>query len=64
MILEGRVARKEPEDVIFKDYFEGWWKEMKSGMSASQIRDYTSIIKIHHLPYFSYMSFKEICSPV
>ena len=63
-ILEGRISTKNPEDILFKDYVESWWKEMEPGMSVSQIRDYTSILKSHHLPYFSYMSFREICSTV
>lgn len=63
-MLEGRTVRRDPGEVIFKDYYEKWWEDMKKGMSVSQIRDYTSIMKAHHLPYFSNMSFKEICSPV
>ena len=40
--LEGRTFRRDPKDVLFKDYLDKWWKEMGSGMSASQVRDYTS----------------------
>jgi integrase len=62
--LEGRVLRTGPEDILFKDYFERWWEEMEPGMSVSQIRDYNTILKTHHLPYFSNMAFSEICSTV
>lgn len=63
-MLEGRTVRKGPEEIFFKDYVSRWWDEMAPGMSASQIRDYTSILKNHHLPYFSELSFFEICSSV
>ncbi|MBW1775899.1 MAG: DUF3596 domain-containing protein [Deltaproteobacteria bacterium] len=61
-MLEGRILRKEPEDILFKDYVDRWWEEMEPGMSESQIRDYTTILKTHHMPYFSKMRFSEICS--
>jgi integrase len=63
-MLEGRTVRKEPMEVFFGDYVAKWWKEMKPGMSESQIRDYTTILKTHHMPYFSKMTFGEICSKV
>ena len=63
-MLEGRVLRKKPEDIFFKDYLDRWWEEMKPGMSDSQIRDYTTILKTHHKPYFSDLSFRDICSNV
>jgi integrase len=64
MTIEGRTARKDPEGITFKDYVDGWWKEMEPGMSLSQKRDYDSIIRNHHLPYFGYRNFSEICSAV
>ena len=57
--LEGRTFRKEPGDVLFKDYLEKWWAEMRPGMSESQARDYTSILKTHLLPYFGELTFSE-----
>lgn len=33
-------------------------------MTYSQIRDYTTILRAHHLPYFAEMTFDEICSRV
>ena len=57
--LEGRTFRKDPKDIRFKDYVEKWWAEMYPGMSASQARDYTSILKTHLLPYFGDLSFSE-----
>ena len=57
--LEGRTFRKDPKDIRFKDYAEKWWAEMYPGMSASQARDYTSILKAHLLPYFGELSFSE-----
>ena len=61
-MLEGRTVRKDPAEVLFGDYVAKWWEQMKPGMSESQIRDYTTILKTHHLPYFSKMRFSEICS--
>ena len=57
--LEGRTFRKDPKDIRFKDYVEKWWAEMYPGMSASQARDYTSILKTHLLPYLGDLSFSE-----
>ena len=57
--LEGRTFRKEPTDILFKDYVEKWWAEMRPGMSDSQARDYTSILKTHLLPYFGELTFGE-----
>jgi len=64
IMLEGRTVRKDPAEVLFGDYVAKWWEEMKPGMSESKIRDYTSILKTHHMPYFSEMRFSEICSRV
>ena len=57
--LEGRSAIKDPNGIVFGDYVEKWWKDMKPGMSASMIRDYTSILNVHHIPYFDRMPFSE-----
>jgi integrase len=57
--LEGRTFRKDPKDILFKDYVEKWWTEMHPGMSASQARDYASIIKTHLLPYLRDLPFSE-----
>jgi len=57
--LEGRVATTDPGDVLFGEYKEKWWKEMKPGMTESQIRDYTSILSYHLLPYFAPRPFSE-----
>ena len=62
--LEGRTVRKDPGDVLFGEYAKRWMSEMKPGMSFSQIKDYTTILKTHHLPYFGKMPFSEICSKV
>ena len=64
IMLEGRIVRKDPAEVFFGDYVAKWWEEMKPGMSESQIRDYTTTLKTHHMPYFSKMRFDEICSKV
>lgn len=63
-MLEGRIVRRDPSEVLFRDYVAKWWEEMKPGMSENQIRDYTTILKTHHMPYFSKMRFGEICSKV
>jgi integrase len=52
-------TRKDPKDIRFKDYVEKWWAEMHPGMSASQTRDYTSILKTHLLPYLGELPFSE-----
>ncbi|MBW1863779.1 MAG: site-specific integrase [Deltaproteobacteria bacterium] len=62
--LEGRTVRKDPGDLLFGAYAKRWVEEMKPGMSYSQIRDYTIILRTHHYPYFSKMPFSEICSKV
>jgi integrase len=58
-LLEGRILRKGPEEVLFGDYEKKWWEEMSPGMSPTQMRDYTSILTIHILPYFEKMAFSE-----
>jgi integrase len=63
-ILEGRKSIKDPREVLFGEYVKKWWKEMKPGMSYSQTKDYTTILKTHHLPYFGNMHFRDICSRV
>jgi len=57
--LEGRTVAKDPTEVVFTDYVEKWLKEMEPGMSVSMIRDYTSILNCHHIPYFNGMPFSE-----
>jgi len=57
--LEGRTVAKDPAEVVFTDYVEKWLKEMEPGMGVSMIRDYTSILNYHHIPYFSGMPFSE-----
>jgi integrase len=57
--LEGRTVAKDPAEVVFTDYVKKWRKEMEPGMSISMIRDYTSILNYHHIPYFSGMPFSE-----
>lgn len=60
---EGQTFGVGPEDVFFKEYLERWWEDMKPGMSESQVRDYTTILTYHLVPYFGEMTFSEI-SPV
>jgi integrase len=55
--LEGRTVAKDPAEVVFANYVKRWWKEMEPGMSLSMIRDYTSILNVHHIPYFGNMPF-------
>ena len=62
--LEGKIAVKDPSEVLFGEYVTRWWEDMAPGMSLSQIKDYTTILKCHHLPYFGEMPFDEICSKV
>ncbi|MFA4903249.1 MAG: DUF3596 domain-containing protein [Desulfobaccales bacterium] len=57
--LEGKTFRRAPKDIIFGDYVEQWWPEMSPGMSASLVRDYTSILRSHLLPYFGKSAFSE-----
>jgi integrase len=57
--LEGRIVTKDPKDVLFRDYVERWWKEMEPGMSLSQVRDYTTIIDCHLMPYFGKLPLSE-----
>jgi len=63
-LLEGKTLRKEPDEVLFREYAERWMDDMRPGMSSSQIRDYTSILKVHHLPYFGNTCFRKLCSTV
>jgi len=58
--LEGRNFRKDPNDILFGEYVEKWWTEMRPGMSESQARDYSSILQTHLLPYFENLTFSEI----
>ena len=62
--LEGKTVTKDPRDVLFGEYAKRWMEEMKPGMSFSHIKDYTTILKTHHFPYFEEMPFSEICSKV
>ena len=62
--IEGRQVITEPKDVIFSDYVKRWWADMNPGMSEGQIRDYTSILNFHILPYFGDMPFSEFWSLV
>ena len=57
--LEGRNFRKDPNGILFGDYVEKWWTEMRPGMTASQARDYTSILQTHLMPYFGKLTFNE-----
>jgi len=57
--LEGQTVTKDPTEVVFSNYVKKWWKEMEPGMSVSMIRDYTSILNVHHIPYFGSMVFNE-----
>ena len=63
-MLEGRTVVRNPEEVLFGEYLEKWWNEMEPGMNFSQIKDYTTVLEKHHLPYFRDASFREICSKV
>ena len=56
---EGRQVTKSPGDVLFCDYVEKWWEDMKPGMSDSKIRDYRSSLKAHLLPQFAKMPLSE-----
>jgi len=58
-LLEGKTYRKDPKDIVFGDYVKQWWEEMGPGLSQSQIRDYTSILNTHLLPYFGRLAFNE-----
>ena len=53
------IFHVESKDVIFGDYAAKWWKDMKPGMSFSQVRDYESILNVHHIPYFAKRSFND-----
>jgi len=57
--LEGRLVTTEPGDVLFGEYVKRWWNEMEPGMTENQIRDYTSILNHHLVPYFSKIQFSE-----
>ncbi len=58
-MLEGGTIKKDPSEITFGKYYESWWSEMKGGMSASQIRDYESILRNHLLPYFGNLPFSS-----
>lgn len=57
--LEGRVVKKEPFEVIYGQYYEKWFENMKSGMTANQRRDYESLSRCHILPFFGDLAFSE-----
>ena len=57
--LEGRDVTVDPGEVIFSGYVDKWRQEMFPGMSDNQIRDYTSILKVHLLPEFGDQPFCE-----
>ena len=57
--LEGRRVTKDPGEILFGDYVKKWWQEMGPGMTENQIRDYTSILSHHLVPYFGKMTFAE-----
>ena len=57
--LEGQRVTKDPGEVLFGEYVEKWWQEMVPGMTENQIRDYTSILDHHLVPYFGQMAFSE-----
>ncbi len=57
--LEGRTFRKDPREVLFGEYVEKWWTEMRPGMSESQVRDYVCILRTHLIPYFDKLPFSE-----
>ena len=59
-LLEGKSLRRNPEDIIFGDYAERWWEEMKPGMTENQIRDYRSILKNHLHPFFDNLPFSDL----
>ena len=63
-LLEGKTVIKDAGEVLFGEYAARWMEDMKPGMSFSQIRDYTTILNAHHIPYFGGMPFSEICSKV
>lgn len=58
--LEGQRVIKKPVDVLFGEYVQKWFEAMKPGMSRSQIRDYTSALDMHLLPYFRKLSFGQM----
>jgi integrase len=62
--IEGRQVITAPKDVIFSDYARRWWADMSPGMSETQIRDYTSILNCHILPYFGDMPVSKFWSLV
>jgi len=63
-LLEGKTIIKDAGEVLFGEYAARWMEDMKPGMSFSQIRDYTTILKAHLMPYFGGIPFNEICSKV
>ena len=56
---EGREYRIPPMEVTFGSYQEKWWEDMSPGMSLSKVRDYTSSLRAHLLPYFKDFRFGE-----
>jgi integrase len=58
--LEGQRVTKNPGDVLFGEYVKKWFEAMQPGMSRSQIRDYTSALDMHLLPYFRKLTFGQI----
>ena len=58
--LEGRTIVKPTEDILFGDYAEKWFEAMKPGMSVGLIRDYTSSLTMHLLPYFGKLPIRQI----
>jgi integrase len=57
--LEGKAVRKDPSEVLFGEYVKRWWEEMQPGMSENQIRDYSTSLKNHLLPFFGSIPFSE-----
>jgi integrase len=57
--LEGKTFRKDPKDVLFGNYVEKWWVEMRTGMSENQARDYAAILQNHLLPFFGNLPLSE-----
>ena len=62
--LEGNRFKRTPDEILFLDYVESWFPRMKPGMSDSQIRDYTSILKSTLLPRYGKKPFSIFWSRV
>jgi integrase len=62
--LEGNRVKRKPDEILFQDYVERWFPRMKPGMSESQVRDYTSILKSTLLPRFGKKPFSEFWSRI